>query len=341
MAEHLLPNSWRIREPRRNVRRPVPAHYAQDGARDQNPCTTVLATRGLKRTPSLKRELRVGGQVRDEISDDDHHGEVGTVDALIDDDSGIDLYEAVFNAMVDRWRAQMLARRLAVDTIKGRCRVVSRFDEFTNEYPWRWRPLDVDLFLADLRSQQTPIALSTLRSYMNAISMFCSYVSDSRYGWIVFCETQFGDVPSQICVEWNTLQHTTDDAISPKRRAFTKAELQHMFDVVDGFIDEQHRNGSAGQSDGPDAAGTTNRWPPGPTDRSVDTSATRRPNERPGSAPVAPRTLNAGSPRRGVGTYPDRVAWNSQRRHALSGRSRSRSRSRSGLPGGRTTRVRE
>jgi integrase/recombinase XerD len=67
--------------------------------------------------------------------------------------------ETVFNAMVDGWRAQMLARGLAMDTIKSRCRVVSRFVEFTNEYPWHWRPLDIDQFLADLRSQQTPIAL--------------------------------------------------------------------------------------------------------------------------------------------------------------------------------------
>ena len=74
--------------------------------------------------------------------------------------------------------------------------------------------------------------------------MFCSYVSDGRYGWVAFCEKQFGDVPSQICFEWNTPQHTTDDAVPPKRRAFTKPELQHMFDVVDDFVDEQHRNGS-------------------------------------------------------------------------------------------------
>jgi site-specific recombinase XerD len=148
--------------------------------------------------------------------------------------------ETVFTAMVDGWRAQMLARGLAVDTITARCRLVARFVEFTNEYPWRWRPLDVDQFLADLRSQHTPIALSTLRSYSNAIAMFCSYVTDSRYGWVPFCEKQFGDVPSQICFEWNTPQHTTDDAVPPRRRAFTKAELQHMFDVAD----DAHRSGS-------------------------------------------------------------------------------------------------
>jgi hypothetical protein len=138
----------------------------------------------------------------------------------------------------------MLARGLAVDTIKGRCRIVARFVEFANEYPWHWRPLDVDQFLADLRSQHTQIALSTLRSYSNAISMFCSYVSDNRYGWVAFCEKQFGDVPSQVCFEWNTPQHTADDAIPPSRRAFTKHELQHMFDVVDDFVDEAHRTGS-------------------------------------------------------------------------------------------------
>ena len=67
--------------------------------------------------------------------------------------------ERVLEAMLDGWRAQMLARGLAVDTIKARSRLVRRFVEFTNEYPWRWRPIDVDHFLADLRSQEAPIVL--------------------------------------------------------------------------------------------------------------------------------------------------------------------------------------
>ncbi|QZA09816.1 MULTISPECIES: tyrosine-type recombinase/integrase [Mycobacteriaceae] len=161
-----------------------------------------------------------------------------------DDVSLLRADETVFNAMVDGWRAQMLARGLAVDTIKARGRLISRFVEFTNEYPWRWRALDVDQFLAEFRSQERPIALSTLRTYSNTISMFCSYVCDSRYGWVAFCEKQFGDVPSQICFEWNTPQHTTDDAVPPGRRAFTKAELQHLFDAVDDFVDEAHRTAS-------------------------------------------------------------------------------------------------
>jgi integrase/recombinase XerD len=201
---------------------------------------TALTGPAVVQNPSCRRlgRLRTATGVAEELP-----GFIPRV-LRLDDVSLLRADETVFNAMVDGWRAQMLARGLAVDTIKVRCRLVSRFVEFTNEYPWRWRPLDLDQFLADLRSQQTPIALSTLRSYSNAISMFCSYASDGRYGWVAFCEKQFGDVPSQICFEWNTPQHTTDDAVPPRRRAFSKAELQHMFDVVDDFVDEAHRNGS-------------------------------------------------------------------------------------------------
>jgi integrase/recombinase XerD len=52
--------------------------------------------------------------------------------------------ETVFNAMLHGWRAQMLARGLDVTTIKARGRLISRFVDFTNEYLWRWRPIDVD-----------------------------------------------------------------------------------------------------------------------------------------------------------------------------------------------------
>lgn len=131
-----------------------------------------------------------------------------------------------------------------VNTIRRRSRLISRFVEFTNEYSWRSRPIDVDQFLADMRSQDTPVALTALRSYTNMTSTFCSYVGYNRYGWVSFCEKQFGDVPSQICFEWNSPQHTTETAVPPKRRAFTKAELQHFFDAVDDFIDEAHRTGS-------------------------------------------------------------------------------------------------
>jgi integrase/recombinase XerD len=57
--------------------------------------------------------------------------------------------ERALDAMLSGWRSQMVERALTVNTIKARCRfVVNQFVEFTNEYPWRWRPVDVDEFLA-------------------------------------------------------------------------------------------------------------------------------------------------------------------------------------------------
>jgi integrase len=138
----------------------------------------------------------------------------------------------------------MLARGLVPATIKARCAVVSRFQAFTGEFPWSWRPVDIEDFLADLRSRDKPISLTTLRAYSNGVAMFCAYLTHQGYGWGEFCERTIGDVPSQICFEWNTPRHTTDDAVPPTRRSFSKAELQHLFDHVDDVVDREFANGS-------------------------------------------------------------------------------------------------
>ena len=52
---------------------------------------------------------------------------------LVDDSVGLLRAEdRVFEAMLDGWRAQMLARGLTSTTIKGRCGVVARFRRFTD-----------------------------------------------------------------------------------------------------------------------------------------------------------------------------------------------------------------
>lgn len=48
--------------------------------------------RHLKRTPTPRIELRVGGRAKVVATDDAHHGQTGTVDALDDDKSGIEVY---------------------------------------------------------------------------------------------------------------------------------------------------------------------------------------------------------------------------------------------------------
>jgi hypothetical protein len=141
-------------------------------------------------------------------------------------DPGVTLFRAddrVFEAMVDGWRTQMLARGLAVDTIKTRTRVVEPCQLFTGDYPWTWRPVDIEDYLGELRSRDRPIGLTTLRSYSNAVPMFCAYLTHPGYGWGELCERTFGDVPAQICFDWNTPRHTTDDAAPPPRSRSTSA----------------------------------------------------------------------------------------------------------------------
>ena len=152
--------------------------------------------------------------------------------------------ERVFDAMLDGWRAQMLARGLAVETIEARCRLVRRFQEFCGEFPWQWRPVDIEDFLSTRRSGDRPISLTTLRSDSNAVAMFCAYLTHPGYGWTEFCEKTFGDIPSQICFDWNRPRHTTDDAMPAGRRAFTKKELQRLFDYQDDLIDREHAAGT-------------------------------------------------------------------------------------------------
>ena len=152
--------------------------------------------------------------------------------------------ERVFEAMLDGWRAQMLARGLTTTTIENRCRLVRRFQEFSGEFPWHWRAVDIEDFLAERRSGDKPVSLTTLRSDSNAVSMFCAYLTHPAYGWVNFCERTFGDIPSQICFEWSTARHTADDAVPTGRRAFTKQELQRLFDYLDDLVDREFAAGS-------------------------------------------------------------------------------------------------
>ncbi|WJJ14644.1 site-specific integrase (plasmid) [Prescottella equi] len=146
--------------------------------------------------------------------------------------------------MLAGWRNQQLSRNLSKDTINLRQSIVRRFQRFTNEYPWHWRPTEVEAFCADLRGQRR--ARSTIRGYQNAISLFCDYVADPRYEWTAVCERLFGTHPTQVCFEWNTAAHAADYEGRPGRRALTRTELQALFDHADDQVDAARRNGHKG-----------------------------------------------------------------------------------------------
>ncbi|MFD7011981.1 tyrosine-type recombinase/integrase [Rhodococcus jostii] len=137
--------------------------------------------------------------------------------------------------MLQGWRTQQLCRNLQHATIEQRERCARRFLHSTNEYPWQWTPAMVDEFFADLRSIRHA-KQSTVRNYQVALRLFCSYVADPTYGWDRVCEQRFGTHPSQVFFDWNTAQHVQDNESGPSKRAFTKPELQALFDRADDEV---------------------------------------------------------------------------------------------------------
>ncbi len=143
--------------------------------------------------------------------------------------------DQVLAEMLTGWRNQQLSRNLQHSTIEQRERLVRRFFEYTNEYPWCWTPAHVDEFFGDLRSERRA-KQSTIRNYQDALRAFCSYVSTPEYGWDRLCEKFFGTHPAQVCFEWNTARHVQDAESDPGKRAFTRRELQDLFDRADDEV---------------------------------------------------------------------------------------------------------
>ncbi|SEK61751.1 Site-specific recombinase XerD [Blastococcus sp. DSM 46786] len=144
---------------------------------------------------------------------------------------------AVFEAMVAGWARQQKSRQLAEGTISDRERLVRRFAEFTDSYPWQWTAGDVEDFTVSLTSGRDRLALSTIRGYHLTLRLFCDYVTDPRYEWATQCRDRFGQVPAQVCSEWNTVAHLNDYEGKPGRRPLTYDELERLFDHLDDRVD--------------------------------------------------------------------------------------------------------
>ncbi len=146
--------------------------------------------------------------------------------------------DAMLEAMLRGWRAQQKARGLRDATIGPREKLVRRFVEFTNEYPWNWLPAHVDEFTVSLTGERH-LAPSTVRNYQVDLRLFSEYLTDSRYGWGPACEEAFGPGahPVAICHERNTLSHLDGYEGSPEARPFTRAELQVFFDYADDQVE--------------------------------------------------------------------------------------------------------
>src|SRR6266567_3223987 len=146
--------------------------------------------------------------------------------------------DAVLEAMLHGWHVQQTARGLREDTIAPRERLVRRFLEFTNEYPWNWGPSHVEEWTQSLMAERQ-LAPSTIRGYQTDVRLFSEYLCDSRYGWAAACENEFGPGvhPVPVCHEWNTIAHLNGYEGNPEARPFTREELQRFLDYADGQVD--------------------------------------------------------------------------------------------------------
>jgi integrase/recombinase XerC len=156
----------------------------------------------------------------------------------------LDPPQALFEGMLSGWGAQARSRLLNETTVVQHERLVRRFAEFTNDYPWRWRPQDLEGFTVALRSRG--LAHSTIRGYQSMLGLFMEFVCDSRYGWVAECEERFGQAPALICHEWNTAVHVCEFEGRPGRRPFTVSELQRFFDYADDQVDKVAGSGRKG-----------------------------------------------------------------------------------------------
>ena len=140
--------------------------------------------------------------------------------------------EQVFAAMLEGWRAQQLARNLALATAGRREAMVRAFAAHADAFPWQWGPQMLDEWLGELRGVKG-LRRSTVRSYASSVSAFCRYATDPAYGWAGQCQARFGTHPVQVVHEWNTAVHVQQNEADPRKRAFTLDELQALFDHAD------------------------------------------------------------------------------------------------------------
>ncbi|MFJ9371022.1 tyrosine-type recombinase/integrase [Nocardia sp. NPDC101769] len=158
----------------------------------------------------------------------------------------LDPESAVYTAMISGWADQQRARFLAQDTVQQRIALVRRFSDFSGLYPWQWTVAEVEAWFASLVSGPCPRAFTTIRGYQLALRMFCDYLTDQRYGWVALCLERFGQAPTQILHEWNTVSHVSEFEGNPRRRALTYDEVQDLFDAADGQVEKIRGRGRKG-----------------------------------------------------------------------------------------------
>ena len=153
--------------------------------------------------------------------------------------------EQVFEAMLQGWRNQGLARNLAPATVTARERQVRAFAAHSAVFPWQWTAAHPDEWFSDLRAVHH-CTRSMVRGYQVAVRGFCAFVTDPVYGWAEECLARFGTHPVQVITELNAARHVADVESVPAKRAFTRVELQDLFDYADEQVAVKRAQGKKG-----------------------------------------------------------------------------------------------
>ena len=153
--------------------------------------------------------------------------------------------DVVLEDMLEGWGKQQLSRNFKGETIRTRERLVRRFVDHSEHFPWEWNLADVDDFFAHARSISN-LSFSTVRSYQTHLKLFCDYLTDPAYEWDRVCLKAFGRSPAQVITETNRARHVADDATGPAKRPFTRRELQDLFDLADLEIERVIASGRKG-----------------------------------------------------------------------------------------------
>ncbi|SBW17702.1 integrase family protein [Candidatus Protofrankia californiensis] len=160
---------------------------------------------------------------------------------LVDDATPPRAEPALFDELLAGFRRQQVSRRPSSSIIDGRERVLRRFQEATDGWPWTWTPAQLEAWIA-----AGGWVHSTVRSYQGAVALFCDYACDPRYGWVAECEQRIGLRPNRICHDENMATHVADHEGRPGRRPLTRAELQAFFDAADDRVEQLAGGGRKG-----------------------------------------------------------------------------------------------
>jgi hypothetical protein len=110
---------------------------------------------------------------------------------------------AVFDAMLEGWRCQQLARFFKPKTIGANLQAAYAFREHADCWPWQWRAEHADEYFSDLLCRPRGLRPATVRGYQLRLKSLLGYLVDQRYPWTAICRHEFDAVPVQIFDDYN------------------------------------------------------------------------------------------------------------------------------------------